>query len=253
MVDDDKIDDLVRELSETNRNLSRLVDSIVRGQDQQAEDGDEEPKFPVDRVTEGRYSPSVDDIVEYEKAREKAANNDTSGLPTYGGSQDTVDFYTDVFTASLENMDMVSNRLSKDQFDEFVGNIAVIHGVNEELVDILEPSSSFFGVTTDKDKNVVFTPQKSHIPLLQAMGSYWHVDRNSALDPGNITEPWYKLTIGTATQRNNISGEFSIEPERFLRFDADVTELDMDIKMAEIIMKREGKTLPQHLKREYNV
>ena len=251
MADDDDIDDLVDELRETNRNLSRLVDAIVRGQEAAQDEGPEDAEYPVDLVTEGRYSPNVTGIVEYEQNRMSAANSDSATKPRYTGDRDRVEFYVNAFTSSIENTDQIRKALSKDEFDGFIQGVAVYHGVDEELVDILEPSAGFFGFDVNEAGEVIFIPQNSHIVLLEAMGSYWNVDPDTNLEPERITRPWNSLQVGTMQQLDNINRDFVVEPDQFLRFDPTVQPVDKNIEMAQVIEKRNSLDLPEHLRAKY--
>lgn len=243
MVDDDRLDDLVDELGETNRNLKRLVDAIERGtRREQEEQG--EADYPVDLWDVGRAAESVTDELEYELSRQRAANSDGEVIPSYKGERDRVEFYVDVFTSGLEHLDGINKKLSNDRFDEFVRGLAIFYGAERELVEILEPGSAYFGVDVDRNDNVVFIESRSHFEFVDAIGSYWYKD--PAKDPATdaIMLPWSKLNMGTPTQVDNINEDFNLTPSAFIaRGTKD--EVGIDSKLAKDIRDRNDLELPQ--------
>jgi hypothetical protein len=243
MVDDDKLDDLVDELGETNRNLKRLVDAIERGtRREQEEQG--EADYPVDLWDVGRSSEKVTDELEYELSRQRAASSDGEVTPTYGGERDRVEFYIDIFTSGLEHLDAMNQKLSNDRFDEFVRELAIFYGAERELVEILEPGSVYFGIDIDKNNNIAFIASRSHFEFVDALGSFWYKD--PAKDPATdaIMLPWSKLNIGTPTQVDNINEDFNLTPSAFIvRGTKD--EVGIDSKLAGTINDRNSLELPQ--------
>ena len=256
MVDDDRIDDLVNELSETNRNLSRLVDAIVRGQEQEAQAEVEDDVFPRDLGSVGRTQTTVDDIIEYERVRIRAANSDTIIAPRYTGERDRVDFYLEVFKSGMESLDVIENKLSDPQFDDFVRRLAVSEGANEDLVDEVNPGSDLFGIGVDMGGTLIFTPEKSHLALMRAMGSYWYVNRDNLGDANLINivnRPWQILEVGSLDQIQNLDLEFNRNPEAMIEFSRDMEPIDVDMNLIDIIIERSDLNLPPGVREEYGL
>jgi hypothetical protein len=243
MVDDDDIEDLVEELKNTNRNLSRLVDAIERGASREGEGG-EDTNYPVDLWDVGRSAESVNDELQYERARQRSASSDGEALPRYTGDRNRIDFYIDVFTSALEHLDAMNKKLSNDDFDKFVRELAVFYGAEEELVNILEPGAGYFGVDVDRNDDVVFLENRSHFTFIDALGSYWYMDPNMdpATDP--ITLPWNRLNIGSPSQVDAIMEDFNLSPESFVaRGIRD--EIEINTRLAKNIRDRNDLDLPQ--------
>lgn len=243
MVDDDDIDDLVSELAETNRNLSRLVDAIERGAERQ-QPGESGPDYPVDLWDVGRSSENVDDELQYEKARMRAASSDGEAIPRYTGDRDRVEFYIDIFTSGLEHLDAINKKLSNDRFDEYIRELAVFYGCERELVEILEPGAGYFGIDEDRNGTLVFLENRSHFTFISALGSFWYLEpgMDVAVDPVSI--PWQKLNIGTPQQVDNINSDFELSPESFVQRGIR-DEIYKNSEMAKDIRDRQDLTLPQ--------
>lgn len=252
MVDDRDIDKLIDELSETNRNLDRLVDAILnQGRGEQEEEGAEESIFPVDLVAQGKGSMNAKDKLEYERIRSRAANSPKVVRPSYTGPQEYVDLYVDLFRSNLENLQMISYALSQDDMDEFVRRIAVYQGADERLVNILEPGKGFFGIF-QRGKDLQFQEVGSHLVLIEAMGYLWS-GKDALKEPDSVPLPWNTLNVGSIEQRENINEIWSVNPEEFVRNDVATSSLDIDIKMIEAIQDSRGKEVPKEILREYNL
>jgi len=243
MVSDDDIDDLLDELRNTNRNLSRLVDAIERGASREDE-REAETQYPVDLWDVGRSSDSVADELQYERARMRAANSDGEAAPMYDGDRDRVEFYVDMFTSGIEHLDAINKKLSIGDFDKFVRELAVFYGCERELVEILEPSASYFGVDENRDKNIVFLENKSHFTFVSALGTFWYLE--PGLDPATdpITLPWDRLNIGNPTQVENIRDDFELSPESFIQRGIR-DEIQKNVDLAKDIRRRNDLDLPQ--------
>lgn len=243
MVDDDDIDDLISELRDTNRNLNRLVDAIERGASREDEGG-EQTQYPVDLWDVGRSAENVNDELQYERARMRAASSDGEAVPRYTGDRNRIEFYMDIFTSTIEHLDALNKKFSNDGFDAFVRQLSVFYGAEEELVEILEPGSAYFGIDVDRDDNVVFLENRSHFTFIEALGSYWYM--SPSMDPATdpVALPWDKLNIGSPTQTGNIMDDFQLSPESFVaRGIRDEIEVNADL--AKDIRDRNDLDLPQ--------
>jgi hypothetical protein len=243
MARDDDIDDLVDELRNTNRNLSRLIDTIERGASREDE-GDSQSQYPVDLWDVGRSSENVNDELQYERARMRAANSDGEAVPRYTGDRDRIDFYTDMFTSGLEHLDAINKKLSIGDFDEFIRELAIFYGCERDLVEILEPSSAYFGVDKDRDDNIRFLENRSHFTFVSALGSLWYLEpgMDPATDP--ITLPWDRLNIGNPTQLENIRDDFNLGPESFIQRGIK-DEIEKNVELSKDIRDRDDLDLPQ--------
>jgi hypothetical protein len=243
MVSDDDIDDLLDELRNTNRNLSRLVDAIERGASREDE-GETETQYPVDLWDVGRSSNSVSDELQYERSRIKAASSDGVAAPMYNGDRDRVEFYVDMFTSVIEHLDAINKKLSNDDFDRFVRELAIFYGCERELVEILEPSAPYFGVDENRNKNIVFLENRSHFTFVSALGTLWYLgpETDPSVDP--VTFPWDSLNIGVPTQKENIRGDFELSPESFIQIGSQ-DEIQKNIDLAKDIRRRNDLDLPQ--------
>lgn len=233
--DDDDIDKLVDALRDTNRNLESvsekldiLVNSMVRGA--QEELGTDEDETSVDRWDEGRVSPGTPTTPEaYVSMRANAANSDEIAAPkvTVSGV-DRVEFYVEVYRRYGEHMQKVFQSLSAEEWKQFIQQLAVGYGAEPELVDILNPGVELFGIEVlDREANVYSTG--THINYTVFDGNIWFAPEVD-FPPIENENPLDALNLVTNEQSEIVFG--SLESR------------EVNSEMARAINDRRGLSLP---------
>lgn len=175
---DDDIDKLVRELRRTNQRIDELTKAItagIRGPEEEGEGQDQ-----IDLWREGqasrtiRQSSDLDrDVRAYITGRARAAQSNSTLAPTYMGDN-RVEFYWEVFKRGGEHIRQIDLKMNRKEFKDFMQLLAVHHGADQRLVDILDPGPSMFGVVRDSQGNMSLTVEQTHISWLGLYNNFWY-------------------------------------------------------------------------------
>lgn len=212
----DDIDDLIRELRETNKNLNtvtqqldRLINSIIRGAREQEED---DGTRVIDHWDEGVMpSGSAKTPEEYIRLRSKNARSDEINAPrTHSSVDDRVEFYFQVYIRWGEHLQKIYNSLNKEEWKRFVQKLAIGYGAREELVEKVNPGPTMFGIMVI-DGDVEVFKSSTHMNFLEVYGEHWFSPSFNI--PGVDVEgapnaPWGALGIERG-EVNPIVGELS--------------------------------------------
>lgn len=235
--DDDRIDDLVRELRNTNQNLEelstnldRFINSMIRGAEEQM---DEELESPVIDMWEEGTMPvgTANSVDEYIRLRSTSAKSDELVVPQVGSGIGVVELFHEVYVRKGEHLQRIFQGCSNAQWKRFVQRLAVSYGAEAELVDILDPDPIYFGIRVlDREVNVFSS--STHFNFIFAYDNHWMNDSIEFRSPNNSGGPWETLVL----QEPNPDDWFTVEGN----LDSD----DVNEKLAHSIADHGGKSLP---------
>lgn len=234
--DDDDIDRLIDALNDTNANIDELtkkVDRLVEGMTRAArEEAGGEPEGQVQDLWDvGKMSSGTAETPEaYARMRAQTAKSEDLGVPRISRSREVVPFLVEVYRMYAEHLQRIYFALNNDQWEEFIRRLAVLYGAEEELVDILNPSPSTFGViTTDKEVDVI--APKSHMNFTDAYGNYWF-GADVDVSGKSYSGPSEALGLPEDTNAETIFGRLS--------------DHDINKKLASAIDDRSNLSLPDN-------
>lgn len=230
--DDDKFNRLIDQLDELTNLLTMFLTQDVP---EAAEDSGDEG--PSDKWNTGT-SVSVSTVQEFQEMRSKAARSEDVSTPYFDtddleGYEDKMDAHVHLYMQGYQNLEELRSTLGADGFSRFVRELAKesedpsMGGsgiIAADLVDILEPSPSFFGIQEvegDIQINAVLTP----FSFIEAYGNTWHI----------TGDPIQRLGLGQPGDVVRVIGEMSAR--------------DINEEMAKAIDDTRGLKLPEEYER----
>jgi len=193
--DDDDLEDELRRLVDEMSELTRLLE-VAMTQGRREEEDEDEGEPEGDKWAHGDISPSVDSIDGYESARVEAANTTSVTRPyfstgVFDGEQSRMEGRYQLYARGFDSLQSIRSALSKDGLDKFMR--AYIKDTfdsrtTHELIDILEPSASFFGIRIVDDEMSI-TRRKSPITYQVVWNNFYHED----------AVPWSQLRLNAPT------------------------------------------------------
>lgn len=233
--DDDDIDKLVDALRDTNRNLESvsekldiLVNSMVRGAEEQLEgEGD---STQIDLWDQGRISPGTPTTPEaYVAMRSDNANSEDIAVPKVtSGVDDRVEFYVRVYRRYGDHLQKIYQSLSNDEWKRFIQELAIGYGVERELVNILNPGVGLFGLEV-VDREVSIFESGTHMNYQLFDGNVWFAP---VFDFSPIANNGPLDALGLVSNEEPVIVFGSVDP------------FEMNRKMARAIDDRRGLSLP---------
>lgn len=228
---EDKLDDLVDEI----RELTSLMRFALTQGDEEFEQG-EEDTGPIDLWDQGT-SVAVSSVDEFKKWRRRAANEEGVSTPYFNTDElenysSKMDAHVDLYIKGYQNLQELRSTLGSGGFEEFViefakrssdPSVGGSGAISSELVDILEPSPSLFGIEVIEDE-IRINPSLTPFNFIDSYGFIWHA----------AGKPDERLSLGA--------------PDNAIPIVGSVTSRDMNAKMAKIIDDTRGMSLPDRYK-----
>lgn len=249
---DDDIDDLIRELRRTNQRLDQLVEAIMRGTEQQ----ESEETNQVDLWNVGESSATVETVDEYIQERSRAANSPNITAPGTKGVDDLVDFFTEVYTRAGDNLQRILWALGVDLFNGFVRGVAKDYGANDRLVDMLNPTSSFFGIEV-VNREVRMRYAQTHMNFTLVSGdNYYYPPEEETVGDVRPVNPIDTLRLQRIEQdldnfrvvRVGAPGQPPLnDTDNFIVFGG-LSPVEVNRSLARSIDERGGLTLPEEFR-----
>lgn len=226
--DGDRFDRLLDELGELT-DLLRMAFTQGPGE----LEGEEELEGPLDMWDNGT-SVSVTTLEEFKTWRIRAATREDVSTPYFEVSEidglgDKIDAHVKLYNDGYQNLEELRATLGVGGFGEFVQELAKQASdpdmagtdlIADELVDILEPSPSFFGIN-EVEGEIQISRSLTPFSFLKVYGYTWHI----------IAEPGEKLGLEQPEGVHFVIGEMSGR--------------EVNEQMAKAIDKTRGLELPK--------
>lgn len=224
---EDKIEDLIDEIGELTDMMEFLVSPQAQEVREQTEDGG-----PTDLWDEGT-STAVRSVEEFKKWRRRAATDEGVSTP-YFATDDLDDYgskleaHVDMYIEGFQNLQELYSTLGVDGFNDFVQEFARMSSdpsiagsgvISGELIDILDPSASFFGIQIIEGE-VKLNPALTPFTFLEAYDYIWH----------SAAEPSKNLGLEATTDVVPVVGS--------------LTSKEINTKLARSIDRRDDLDLP---------
>jgi hypothetical protein len=224
---EDKIEDLIDEIG----NLTEMMEFLVSPQAQEVKEQTEDTG-PEDSWDEGT-STAVRSVDEFKKWRRRAATEEGVSTP-YFATSDLEDYdsklkaHVNMYMKGFQNLQELYSTLGVSEFDDFIQEFAKMSSdptvasngvIADELIDILDPSASFFGIQVIEGE-VEINPALTPFSFIEAYGYTWHA----------AAEPMKKLGLR--------------EPEDVVPVIGSITSKEINSKMAKTIDRRDDLELP---------
>lgn len=226
----DDIEDELRELTSQLSELTRLLQrGLVEGSEPEGED--EAPTGDLWSV--GSVSPSVSSLGEFEEFRSEASTSREMLVPyfepdAFGSFGERMDARYDLYTNGYSSLQSMNSSLSEGAFSEVINRFAknyigerptVVRPLANDLVDILEPSYGFWGISVVND-NISVTERLTPLDFVVAWGEFYY--------PESV--PWRVLGKQEPDDIGSIRGR--------------KTAGEVNKDLAEAIFDRKNKDLP---------
>ncbi len=224
---EDKIEDLIDEIG----NLTEMMEFLVSPQAQEVRE-ETEDTGPEDLWDEGT-STAVRSVDEFKKWRRRAATDEGVSTP-YFATSDLEDYdskleaHVDMYMDGFQNLQELYSTLGVSEFDDFIQEFARMSSdpsvasngvIADELIDILDPSASFFGIQVIEGE-VKINPALTPFSFIESYSYTWHA----------AAEPMKKLGLRA--------------PEDVVPVIGSITSKEINTKMARTIDRRDDLELP---------
>lgn len=243
---DDDIEDEIRELTEEISDLTNLLREAFTQQQREMEEDEEEEG---DLWNVGQTSLSVGSVEEYKRLRARAAKDEEMAAPYFSGKafdsdEERIQARVELYQEGFDSLQSVMGALGDAAFAEFVREYAKEYfeanspggaRLTKRMIDILEPSPSFFGITVVDGELTIIQPQ-SPLAFIKEAGAHWNY----------IGAPNPRLGIDEPGTEKLIPGEMNVG-----EFNEELAEAIFDIRPKQLPREAVG-LLPLEDQQYYN-